>query len=345
MKTIGIEEHFATQEYIDLVQQIVNGTYPDRQVLEMEKNLAVEVPFAHLALHTPDPEQTRITNERLLDIGEGRIKVMDQEGITMQVLSHISPSIQIFEPATAMRMAKMTNDRLAETVRKYPDRFAAMAAIPPQCPTEAAQELERAVKELGLKGVSINSHTQNEYLDNKKFWPILAKAEELDVPIYLHPRSPSPSMFEPFGTYPELTGAMMGFGVEASLHAMRMICGGVFDEFPKLKVVLGHLGEAIPFWIWRMDNRLLRTPLGAKYKRLPSQIFAENFYVTTSGNFSQVAFETALHVVGVDHILFAVDYPMESNVQAVEFLKSLPLSPIDKEKIAHGNAERLYKLG
>lgn len=314
MKIIAFEEHFATKEYFDA-----------------RRSMGVEA--------TNNPYV-----DGLLDIGEGRLQVMDEAGIDMQVLSFFQPGVQSFDAPTGTDMAMRINDLLAEIVRTYPERFAGLATIAPQAPDEAAKELERAVQKLGLKGTSINSHVNGEYLDDKKYWVIFKAAESLGIPIYIHPQRPSPDMLKPYLTYPVLSGAMCGFAVEAALHALRLICSGIFDEYPKLKIVLGHLGEALPYWLWRMDNHWRRDPIANKLKKTPSEYIKDNFYITTSGMFSLPPLMCSYLALGADRILFAVDHPFESSNEGVQFIKSLPICDNDKEKICHTNAERLLGL-
>jgi 2,3-dihydroxybenzoate decarboxylase len=242
-------------------------------------------------------------------------------------------------------MAKQINDEVAQAVRKHPERFSAFAAIAPQDPASAADELERAVKHLGLKGAVVNSHIRGEYLDDPKFWTIFDKAEELGVPIYLHPKQPSSDMIKPYLTYPALANAMWGFAAEASLHAVRLICSGLFDRYPGLKVILGHLGEAIPFWLWRLDNHWEkegRRSLPAQKK--PSDYFNHNFFVTTSGMSWSPALQFVSSVLGFDKILFAADYPFESMKEAVQFMDHAPISDSEREKIYYLNAQKLLAL-
>jgi 2,3-dihydroxybenzoate decarboxylase len=270
---------------------------------------------------------------------------MEEAGIDMQILSLVSPGVQAFDAATGTRMARKINDGLYKVVQKYPKKFAGLASIAPQDPMGAAAELERAVKELGLKGASINSHTRGEYLDNRKYRVVFEKAERLGVPIYIHPRSPSPDMAKPYLTYPVLATAMSGFAAEVSIHALRLIVSGLFDEHPQLKIIIGHLGEALPFWLWRLDDRWLRAaPGGLSVKNKPSQYIKDNFFITTSGNFSVSAFLCSYLELGAERILFAVDYPMESNKEAVHFMEGLPICDSDKEKVCHLNAEKLFGL-
>jgi len=246
-------------------------------------------------------------------------------------------------------MAKKVNDELAEKISKHPKRFAGFATIASHEPESAARELERAVKQLGLKGVKINSHVQGQYIDAPKFRPIFEMAQKLDVPVYLHPRGPSPDIVKPYLTYPILLSNVFGFGAETSLHVLRLICSGLFDEYTKLKIILGHLGEGLPFFLWRLkdhrwDKVNMPNPLSPHTKREISYYVKNNLYVTTSGNFFVPALLCTIMALGVDRIMFAVDYPMESPKAAVAFIESAPICDLDKEKIFHLNAERILKL-
>ena len=249
----------------------------------------------------------------------------------------------MLDAPAAKAMAKKINNNLADVVKKYPDRFAGLASIAPQDPEEAASELARAVQELGLRGASINSHTKGEYLDNKKYWCIFKEAERLDVPIYIHPRSPSPDMIKPYLEYEGLETAMLGFAHETGLHALRLICSGLFDDFPRLKIILGHLGESLPYWLWRIDNRI-QTLVNVRSQKKPSQYIKDNFYITTSGIFWQPPFMCAYMGLGADRILFAVDYPLEEVAEAIQFMDAAPICDVDREKVYHLNAEMLFKL-
>lgn len=208
----------------------------------------------------------------------------------------------------------------------------------------------RAVKELGLKGIKLNSHIGATYLDDKRYWPILKKAEELDVPLYLHPTTPHPSMLKPYTDYGyALTGPSLGFGAETAVHAMRMIYSGVFDEFPKLKVIIGHLGEGLLFWMYRIDFGFVKPwvdeELQPKIKKRPSEYIRNNFFVTTSGMFAMPAFMSVFLEIGADRMMFASDYPYETCVEAANFIENVvAISDIDRKKICHQTAEKLFKL-
>jgi 2,3-dihydroxybenzoate decarboxylase len=274
---------------------------------------------------------------------------MDSSGIDMQVLSLTSPGVQVFDAATANSLAAASNDELAEAIRRNPTRFTGLAAAAPQDPKAAAKEIDRAVTRLGLKGVIMNSHTLGERLDDPKFWDIFAAAESLDVPIYLHPNTPPRDMIQPY-LEKGLDGAVFGFQAETGLHMLRIIVSGAFDEFPKLKFVVGHCGEALPFWLYRIDYmhgaaaRSNRHPHMRKLKRTPGEYLRENVYVTNSG----VAWEPAImlchKVMGPEHTLYAMDYPYQFQKYEVEACDALPMTPADKRKFFQTNAERLFKI-
>lgn len=337
MKKIAMEEHFTTEEHLDRLQLILKRRYSIPEVIKEEKHLGLELPFLF-------PERNEQVMAMLLDLGAGRIKEMDQTGIDMQILSLVSPGVQVFDAAAAVELAKKTNDRLSEAIKEFPERFLGLACVALQNPEEAANELERAVKELRLKGALINSYTKGEYLDDNKYRVFLQRAEKLRVPLYIHPRAPSPSMIEPYLGYPLLSTPLCGFAAEISLHALRMICSGLFDELPELRIILGHLGEALPYWLWRLDNMWQRAPQYNELQKIPSQYFKDNFLVTTSGLFSQPSLLCAYMSLGADRILFAIDYPFESSETAVQFMKDAPIGDTDTEKIFHLNAENLLKL-
>jgi len=342
MKKIAFEEHFSTEEHLNYFRLILQKQYPVPEINEIEKYLYLDTKWLKNSQY-PIPGTERL-ERNVLDLDDERLKAMDEAGIDMQVLSLVSPGVQVLDNSTALSMAQKTNDILSKLIRKHPARFAGLAAIPTQDPNEAANELKRAVKELGLKGACINSHTRGEYLDEKKYRVIFSTAEELEVPIYIHPRIPSPDMLKPLLDHPYLTGATHGYGAEVDLHARRLIFSGIFNKFPNLKIILGHLGEGIPYWLWRLDNRWSKLPSDKKVPKKPSEYFKDNFLVTTSGMFSQPALLCAYLQLGADNILFAVDYPFESNEDGVKFMDAAPLCDRDKEKIYHINAEMLLKL-
>jgi predicted TIM-barrel fold metal-dependent hydrolase len=257
----------------------------------------------------------------------------------------------MFDAPDGTAIARSVNDELSDAVTRFPERLAGLAAIAPQDAESAADELERAVTKLGLKGAVVNGHIRGEYLDNRKYWPIFERAEALKVPIYIHPKMPGPDMIKPYMAYPGLASAMLGFSAEASLHAMRLILSGVFERYPRLMIILGHLGEALPFWLWRMDSRFEEEksdPASAAfykdYKKSPAQCFRDNFYVTISGMFWQPVLQFVCSVLGSDRIMFATDYPYESSRLAAQFIESVQMDPADKENICYRNAARLLEL-
>jgi predicted TIM-barrel fold metal-dependent hydrolase len=281
----------------------------------------------------------------LLDLGAGRLAAMDAAGIDVQVLSHNQPGCQALDAATAIPAAREVNDLLFEAVRAHPDRFLGLAALPTANPAAAAKELERAVTGLGFKGAMINGHTQGIFLDDRKFWGIFECANALGVPIYLHPSKPHPAVMQAyFAGYDELALAAWGFGIDTGAHFLRLVFAGVFDAFPKLTFILGHLGEGLPFMLHRINDQ---TQLAAKRRglqRSPTEYLTQNLVVTCSGNFSAAAFLCSVTALGIDNVLFSVDWPYESNAAAVDFLKHQALGPHDMAKVAHLNAERVLRL-
>src|SRR5437764_7537993 len=271
---------------------------------------------------------------------------MDEAGIDLQVLSHANPGLQKLDAESAVALARGANDRLHETVRAHPDRFAAFAAIPTPDPKAAADELERTVTRLGFKGALVNGLTNGRFLDDKRFWPIFERAAALDVPLYMHPSIPHPAVIEAYykdyiEQYPSLLRAAWGFTVETATQGIRLVLSGVFDKYPGLKIILGHLGESLPFSLWRIDMALQR-PGNA---RTPFRdTFREHFWITTSGNFSTPALLCCVMEMGADRILFSVDYPFVPNPPGVRWMEHVPLGPEDREKILSGNAKRLLKL-
>jgi predicted TIM-barrel fold metal-dependent hydrolase len=254
--------------------------------------------------------------------------------------------LQKMDADTAVRLARGSNDRLHETVRAHSDRFAAFAAIPTPEPKAAADELERCVTRLGFKGALVNGLTNGAFLDEKRFWPIFERAAALDVPLYMHPAIPHPAVVEAYykeyaDKFPSLLRAAWGFTVETATQGVRLVLSGVFDAYPNLKIIIGHLGEGLPFYLWRITMGFERDRTGARGFR---DVFCEHFYVTTSGFFSDPALLCCMMEIGIDRIMFSVDYPFVDNMPGAEWTKTLPLSPEDKEKLLNGNARRLLKL-
>jgi predicted TIM-barrel fold metal-dependent hydrolase len=283
--------------------------------------------------------------EQNLDLGAKRLAHMDAHGVDVQVLSFGSPGPQAFGADVAIPMARDANDRLHAAVKESPERFAGFAALPTADPKAAAAELERCVKQLGFKGAMIHGHQQGEFLDARKYWPIWEKAEALGVPIYLHPALPHPDAVKAyFEGYEELARAPWGFAIDTSCHFLRLVFGGVFDAYPNLKIILGHLGEGLPFAMHRLNDHSLHAAKRRGLKREPIEYLQRNLLVTTSGNWFEPSFVCTLLALGADNILFAIDWPYESNATGMAFLRKLAISDSDKAKIAHRNAERLLRL-
>jgi len=292
-----------------------------------------------------DDVQARLL-PRLLDLEKERLRDMDDNGVAVHLLSLTAPGVQMFDADTATDLAALANDRLAEVIKRHPTRFAGLASFAPQSPKRAAKEMERAIKTLKLNGFVVNSHTNSEYFDDSKFWPALEAAEALDACIYIHPRAPSDGLAAPFRHY-GLDSAQWGYGIETSTQAVRMIVSGVFDRFPKLKICLGHMGEAVHFWLWRLDymNKNAQNRGAApKLKLKPSEYFKRNFVITTSGQESHLALDFSIKALGVENVLWAIDYPYQPSAPAVAFMDSAPISDKDKELVYHGNAERVFHI-
>jgi 5-carboxyvanillate decarboxylase len=281
----------------------------------------------------------------LLDLEEERLRDMDANRVDMQILSLTAPGVQLFDADTATDLAVVANDRLAEVIRRHPTRFAGLASFAPHSPRRAAKEMERAVQKLGLNGFIVNSHTNDEYLDDPKYWPILEAAEALDRCIYIHPRGPSTGLSGPMRDY-GMFSALWAYGVEVSTHAVRLILSGVFDRFPKLRICLGHMGEAVHFWLWRLDFMGARAQgsEGPKLKLKPSDYFRRNFVITTSGQESPLALDFSIKQLGVENVMWAIDYPYQPSAPAVAFMDGVELDDAQRSALYHGNAERVFHI-
>jgi predicted TIM-barrel fold metal-dependent hydrolase len=320
IRTIILEEHFATPAFLKDLGARMKERLQQAQVVD-----------------------------QLCDLGERRISDMDAAGIDVQVLSLTAPGVDQLDATEAVKIARNTNDILADAVRRHPSRFAGFATLPTASPETAAEELDRMVREHSFKGAVINGHIRGRYLDDEFFWPILERAEALQVPLYLHPTTPPQPVIDAsyVGNYTvevteRLSAAAWGWHIETATHTLRLILSGAFDRYPRLQIVIGHLGEALPFMLPRIDRNLpmaitkLHRPMGA-YLR-------ENVHYTISGfNFTPTFLDLFLEV-GPSRIMFSADYPYGSMLQAHKFLDELPVSPADKERIAHGNAELLLRL-
>jgi 2,3-dihydroxybenzoate decarboxylase len=321
---IALEEHFAIAETLGDSR----GYFPDRVWQEVKS--------------------------RVLDIHDRRLAEMDEHGIAMMVLSLNAPAVQaIPDPAHARDIARKANDYLAEQVQKRPDRFAGLAALAMQDPDGAARELERCVKELGFRGALVNGFSQvNDpetavYYDQPQYRPFWATAERLDVPFYLHPRNPLPRDATIYQGHSWLLGPIWAFGHETAVHALRLMGSGLFDAHPRLNIILGHLGENLPYAMWRIDNAngWIEDRHNYPAKRRMRDYFCANFHITTSGNFHTQALIDAMLVLGADRIMFSADWPFENIDHAARWFDSCPISEPDRLKIGRTNAMRLFKLG
>ena len=293
------------------------------------------------------PRATQLV-ARIQDLGAQRIADMDASGIARQIVFLTSPGVQVFDAATGTSLARETNDELSGKISLFKNRYSALAAIAPQNPAGAVKELQRAVA-LGFKGAVVNSHTQGEYLDDPKFWEIFEAAQALDVPIYLHPNTPPPRMIDPF--LPRgLDGAIYGFAVETGLHVLRLIVGGVFDRFPKLRLVVGHLGEGLPFWLFRLDFMHRSMLASNRYegvkplKKKLSDYLKENVWVTTSGMQWEPAILFCISVLGPERVMYAMDYPYQFVPEEVRVTDELPVSEKIKSMLYQTNAEKVFRL-
>jgi gamma-resorcylate decarboxylase len=321
---IALEEHFA----IDDTLMDSRGYFPDRVWQEVKS--------------------------RVMDLHERRLKLMDENGIAMMLLSLNAPAVQaIPDPAKAYEIARKANDYLAEQVRKRPDRFQGLAALPMQEPERATRELERCVKELGFRGALVNGFSQVDdadtalYYDLPQYRPFWAMAERLDVPFYLHPRNPLPRDARIYEGHPWLLGPIWAFGHETAVHALRLMGSGLFDEHPRLQIILGHMGENLPFALWRVDNAngWIENRHSYAAKKRMRDYFSANFYVTTSGNFHTPALLNAISEIGVERVMFSTDWPFENIDHAAKWFDDCPIAENDRQKIGRTNALRLFRLG
>lgn len=320
---IGLEEHFAIPETLQDSAGFVPGDY-----------------WTELSA-------------RLLDIHERRLHEMDANGMEMMILSLNAPAVQaIPERSKAIEIARRANDFLAEQVARRPDRFQAFAALPMQDPDAATRELERCMVELGFRGALVNGFSQVDtpenvvYYDAPQYADFWAASERLDAPFYLHPRNPIPSWSQIYQGHPWLMGPTWAFAQETAVHALRLMASGLFDRHPGLKIILGHMGEGLPYNIWRVDNRnaWVQMPKGYPAKKPLGEYFNQNFYLTTSGNFRTQTLIDAMLEVGSDRILFSTDWPFENVDHASSWFNSTSISEADRQKIGRTNAINLFKL-
>lgn len=334
MKKIDFEAHFFTQDHLRAL--IENEGYPKLVHADDEKKRRL--------WHTSDTGQPYGAPllKSLSDLGEDRLGKMDACGVDVQILSVSAPSIDQLEPEAGTALARESNNSLAEVIQKYPDRFKGYAVLAPKAPEEAADELERAVKELGFVGWNTHSNISGAYLDEEQFLPILARAEKLDIPIYLHPTVPTMSQMRTYGF--AIAGPPFGFGAETTLTMLRLIYSGLFDKHPRLKFILGHLGEGLPFIMQRINWAYVRPfdpSARPTIEKKPSEYLRSNVYFTTSGNYFEPAFMCTREAMGIDRILLGTDYPYEDSDECIQFIEGLPLSQEEREKVYYGNAAQL----
>jgi len=332
LRVIPTEEAFAIPEQIEEMKKLIDAATSYDPDLHLWARMVGGGPLT----------------EMLLDVEDQRLEIMDKAGIERQLLSLTSTGVQMMAPDTAVAIAQIANDRMAEYIARHPKRFAGLATVAPQSPDAAVKELERAMTDLKLNGLIINSHTDGEFLSEKKYWPILEAAEALNAPLYIHPRAPNPLMAKAF-RQDNLEYAIWGYMAEVGLHGLRLITGGVFEQFPKLKVVLGHMGEGIPYYFYRIDYMHHMTgqwdeTQRAKLSLTPSETFKRNFAITTSGVNWDPPLKFNIDVLGVDNIMFAVDYPYQETLEAVDWIRNADISEEARRKIAGENAIRIFNL-
>ncbi len=319
----------------------------------LEEHFAIPDTLMDSAGFVPDDYWPEL-EARLFDIHGKRLELMDKHGMEMMILSLNAPAVQaIVDPVKANEIARRANDYLAEQVAKRPDRFQAFAALPMQDPDMAIRELERCMKDLGMRGALVNGFSQANspenclYYDMPQYWPFWEVVQKLDAPFYLHPRNPIASWAQIYEGHSWLMGPTWAFGQETAVHALRLMGSGLFDAYPHLKIVLGHMGEGLPFSMWRVDNRnaWVKTTPKYKAKRRIADYFHENFWLTTSGNFRTQTLIDAMLEVGSDRILFSTDWPFENVDHAADWFDTASISEADRVKIGRTNAQKLFKLG
>lgn len=318
--------------------------------IALEEHFAIEDTVGDSKQFMPDDWWTELRT-RLLDFHGQRLSLMDRHGVEKMIVSLNAPGVQaVLDTPRAVDIARRANDCLAEQIARRPDRFAGFAALPLQDPDAAIAELQRSVRQLGLKGALVNGFSQRGdpdtaiYYDLPEYEPFWAALEELDVPFYLHPREPLASQRRIYDGHPWLMGPVWAFAAETSVHALRLMASGLFDKHPKIQIILGHLGEGLPYSIWRADHRIKKYPHGIPAKKKLGEYLCSNFYLTTSGNFRTPTLSDAILEVGASRILFSVDYPFEEIREAAEWFHSAGISKTDQTKIGFSNAAKLFKL-
>lgn len=318
----------------------------------IEEHFAIDETLSHSEGYLPDEVWSELSGN-LMDFENQRLAYMDEHGIEMMVLSLNAPAVQAFpDPKRALAIAQKANDVLAEQISRRPNRFSGFAALPMQDVDLAIRELERCMVELRLVGVLANGFTDTSdptlplYYDLPQYKPFWKAVDSFDVPFYLHPRNPLPAWAQVYRGHEWLLGPTWGFAAETAVHALRLMGSGLFDEFPRLQIILGHMGEGLPFNMWRIDNRnsWSKSPHHCKARKKMADYFRSNFNVTTSGNFRTPAMIDAISEIGADRVLYAQDYPMEAVADAAQWFDPSSISEPDRLKIGRTNAIRLLKL-
>ncbi|WP_328610680.1 amidohydrolase family protein [Amycolatopsis sp. NBC_00345] len=319
MTKIAFEEHFLLPELDDYFRTLTEGVSSE----SFEKVLP-----------------------KFWDLDAARLSDMDRTGIERSVLSCFNyGSVQLDpDPVRSVEMARRMNDLLAERIEKHPDRFSGFAALPLADAEAAVAEFRRCVTELGFLGAMVNGHTRGHYLDERQYWPLWAAAEELGAPVYLHPWSSPSDQLKAYDGYPDLLGAAWNWSVETATHALRIMCSGVFDAYPRATLILGHMGELLPFHLARFDQGW-QLYAAHQAQQTITHYLRNNLLITTSGNVSAATLTGALMALGADRLLFATDYPFDLGPAFLQTLESGILSAPDLEKLYRGNAERVFKLG
>ncbi len=323
-----------------------------RGKIAFEEHIAIKETMEQTRSFATDSVRMNQFDRQILDVGDGRLEIMDKTGIEFAILSLNAPGIQaILDTRQAIDLAKKANDHIAEATARHPDRLGAFAALPMQDPDAAAEELRRCVEQLAFKGALVNGFTQRDradsaiYYDLPEYRDFWAQVADLDVPFYLHPRMQIPAQAKNYEGHPWLMSAPWGFAVETSIHALRLCGSGLFDDYPTLKICVGHLGENIPFGLWRIDARMRFSPRGYRGKRPLGDYFRKHFHITTSGNFNDPAFKCTLEVLGKDKVYFSADYPFENMEDAAAWYDSTTtVSEQDRLQIGRTNAIRLFRL-
>ncbi|MBC2778621.1 amidohydrolase family protein [Parasphingopyxis marina] len=334
---IATEEAFATQEQIDGFLRLVREGKADKGTVSLWGFYA-----------TSPSERAQAIMSGLLDLDEQRIRHMDETGIDIAILSLTAPGVQVFEAEEAKGIVSRANDYLKDAVDRHPERYVGMTSIAPQDPEWSAREIARG-KDLGFRGVMVNSHTKGEYLDDPKFDPIIRACAEADQPLYIHPQSPPDAMIDPF-LEAGLDGAVFGFGVEVGLHLLRLITIGVFDRYPNLQIIVGHGGEALPYWLYRLDYMHQAGVKSGRYERMKplkktiTEYMQQNVCITTSGMAWEPPIKYSLDVLGEDRVMYAMDYPYEFVADEVRAHDLLDIPLETKKKLMQTNAERVFKL-